>query len=402
MKRFLTSAWATGWLLALLAGMPVGADDSATLRLGYTELRTNLPGGRHANVRTMRAAAVDETGRQHRRLADELIDGPDSWTQFAGWSPDGRQAIVNLGWQDPENAQWEEQHQSFRMAPGKWRLDCCLVNPTTGASVNLTAIERVSHYNAGLFFKPGGRGLGFTALIEGVSKPFAMDLDGRNKKDVSGDGRGFAYGYSASPDGEWISYHEDYQLYLARPDGADRRRIETGNPFNFAPRWSPDGQWLLFVSGEHLRSNPYVVRWDGSELRKIADLGGYQGTIQFLDVPDFHQGSSDLPEWSADGRSVFFTARAGENVELFQTTLDGKVTQWTHGPPGALHYHPLPLPDGRRVVYGSLRDQVRQLYMLDLASGAETRLTALSPGQAAMWPYWRPLAGDASTQPIAP
>ncbi|TXT38353.1 MAG: hypothetical protein FD138_409, partial [Planctomycetota bacterium] len=122
--------------------------------IGYTELQTNLPGGRHANVRTMRAVVVSTSGSGGKRIAEELADEPNAWTQFAGWSPDGREAIVSRGWQDPENAKWEEEHKTFRMEPGKWSLDSCLIEMTTGKLANVTAVERVSHYNGGLFFMP--------------------------------------------------------------------------------------------------------------------------------------------------------------------------------------------------------------------------------------------------------
>jgi hypothetical protein len=89
------------------------------------------------------------------------------------------------------------------MEPGKWLLESYLLDLNTCELTNLTARERVSHYSSGLFFVPNDRGLGFTALINGVSKPLVMDLDGRHKHDLT-------YGYSASPDGTWISYHEDY------------------------------------------------------------------------------------------------------------------------------------------------------------------------------------------------
>ncbi|MHC4879991.1 MAG: TolB family protein [Planctomycetota bacterium] len=365
--------------------------------IGYTELRTNLPGGRHTNVRTMRAVTVKGDGSDRRPIARDLIDNPDAWAQFAGWSPDGEQAIVSRGWQDPENARWEEQHRRFRMLPGKWQLDSYLVDMKSGDATNVTGVNRVSHYNGGLFFMPDGRHLGFTPLINGVSKPYVMDLDGRNKRDVSGKDAGFAYGYSASPDGRLISYHENYQVYIANADGSNKRHIKTGNRFDFAPRWSADGQWLMFVSGVHGRSNPYVVRRDGTGLRKLADLEGYQGWILFLDVPDFHQGSSDIPVWSADGKSVFYTATFGENVELFQATLDGMITQLTKSPPGTLHYHITPSPDGRWLLYGSKRDGVRQLFVRDMARGLETQLTNLKPGYAAMWPHWRPVDSKRSS-----
>ena len=256
----------------------------------------------------------------------------------------------------------------------------------------MTAVDRVSHYNGGLFFLPDGRGLGFTPLIQGVSKPYVMDLDGRNKRDVSGNGAGFAYGYSASPDGKWISYHENYQVFVARADGSGKKRIDTGNPFNFVPRWSPDGKWLLFVSGEHYHCHPHIVRADGTDLKKLADRGGYRGVIEFLDVFDFHGGSSDVPTWSADGKLVYFTAQVGTNVELFQTTLEGKTAQLTKTAAGSLHYHPQPSPDGKWLAYGSKRDWVRQIYVMNLAERTERRVTDLKAGHAALWPHWQPVA----------
>ena len=359
--------------------------------IGYTELQTNLPGGRHANVRTMRATLIAADGAGRRRLAEELADNPEAWTQFAGWSPDGKHAIVSRGWQDPANGRWEDEHKTFRMEPGKWALDTCLVELASGKISNVTAVERVSHYNGGLFFLPDGRGLGFTPLLNGISKPFLMDLDGRNKRDVSGKGTGFTYGYSASPDGKLLSYHENYQVYVARADGSDKRHLQTGQPFNFAPRWSPDGEWLLFVSGEHYNCHPHLARRDGTGLKKLADRGGYRGVVEFLDVADFHGGSSDLPAWSADGKSVFYTGKIGNNVELFQITLAGEITQLTKTPAGTLHYHATPSPDGKQLLYGSKRGGVRQLFVLNLAARTEKQLTDLKPGHGAMWPHWQPV-----------
>ena len=128
-----------------------------------------------------------------------------------------------------------------------------------------------------------------------------MDRDGKNKRDLTKDSKEFAYGFSASKDGRRIAYHKSYQVYVADADGSNARQIATGHPFNFAPQWSPDGTHLLFVAGEHYNCHPYVANADGTGLRKLADRGGYRGVIAFLDVPDFHGGSSDIPAWSADG-----------------------------------------------------------------------------------------------------
>ena len=165
-------------------------------------------------------------------------------------------------------------------------------------------------------------------------------------------------------------------------------------PFNFNPSWSPDGKWLLFVAGEHYNCHPHLVGADGANLKKLADRNGYRGVIEFLDVFDFHGGSSDTPVWSADGASVFYTALVndgdGDRVELFRIALDGEPERLTRSAAGMLHYHPKPSADGQSLLYGSKRDGVRQLFIMNLADGSETQLTKLPAGRAAMWPHWRP------------
>jgi Tol biopolymer transport system component len=364
---------------------------SAAPFIGYTELSTALPGGRQANVISMRACVVRADGTGRRLVAESLTSERNSWTQFAGWSPDGSVAIIGRGWESPENARWEEEHKQFRFNDTGSLYDCYLVDPAGGAAKNVTGVERVSFYNSGLFFWPGDRTkLGFQALIGGESHPFRMDRDGTNKRDLTPESKEFAYGFSASPDGKRIAYHKSYRVYVADADGSRARLVDTGRPFNFVPQWSADGAWLLFLAGEHYNCHPHLVRADGSGLKKIADRGTYRGVVEFLDVPDFHGGSSDVPAWSADGRSIFYTAQVGDAVELMRVSLDGKVERLTTSTAGTLHYHPQPSADGNWLVYGSKRQGVRDLYVMRLKDKAERRLTSLGLGRAAMWPHWQP------------
>jgi TolB protein len=343
----------------------------------------------------MRARVVHPDGSDQREVAADLVDGPNAWTQFGGWSPDGTTAVVSGAWQSPENARVEEEQKGFHFTKDGWQLDTHLTDLVSGRTHNVTGVERVSFYNGGLFFWPGDPSkLGFTALIDGNSHPFRMDRDGRNKLDLTAGSSKFTYGFSSSRDGTRISYHKNYQIFLADADGTNAVHVPTGQPFNFGPSWSPDGKWVLFVSGEHYNCHPHVVRADGTGLKKLVDRGGYRGVVEFLDVPDFHGGSSDTPVWSADGKQVFYTAKIGSRVELFSAGLDCLAEQLTRSLNGTLHYHPQPSPDGKRLVYGSKRKGVRQLFVMDLSNRTERCITNLTRGHAAMWPHWQPVVSQ--------
>ena len=429
-RAFLMSSLLAGCAPGTRASWSHGRKDRALV--GYTEYRTNLP-TRYDNQITSRAFVVRRDGAERRMLAEELAREPHSWTQFAGWSPDGKQAIIGRGWESPENGAWEEEHKTFRMTEG-WLYDMYLLDMETGKLVNVTGVERVSNYNGGLFFVPGEDKLGTTSLINGISHPFIMDLDGRNKKDLTQGTEGFSYGFSASPSGKFVAYHKDYQVFVANRDGSDARKIETGQPFNFCPQWSLDGKWLLFVSGEHYDCHPYIVRPDGIGLRKLADRGGYRGVTPVYDVFDFHGGSSDVPVWStngapqghpgaADGACVFYTALVGGAVELMRVSLDCRTEQLTHSQAGTLNYHPKPSSDGHWLAFGSNRTGTRQLYVMpadgtarhtviqarptarhtviqarptarhrviQARPGAAHPITNVPAGHGAMWAYWQP------------
>jgi len=382
------------------ADSPEGSDpgELSDWEIGYSHLRTNLPGGRHANVSTTRAQRVVADGKTtSQAVAPELATAPDTWTQFAGWSPDGRYAIVAQGWEDPANARWEEEHQTFRMTEG-WRLDSFLVDVETGQAENLTAVERVSNYNAGLYFWPQDpQSFGFEALIDGKSHPFRMDRDGRNKRDLAAKANQFIYGSHASPDGTRLASHRDYQIHVADAQGENAQHINTGRPFNFCPRWSPDGKWLLFVSGEHYDCHPWIVQPDGSQLRQLADRNGYRGVVEFLDVPDFHGGSSDVPVWHPGGKWVYYTAQSSDgdssvtpSIDLYRVNLEGVAERLVDAPPGRRCYHPLPSPDGQWLLFGTDMDGARAFQLIPAAGGVPRSVTESRPGEATMWAHWRP------------
>ncbi len=207
--------------LALLPAYSYGgepATERPAFPIGYTVHRTDML-GYFPNRVTSRAFMVKGDGSEASELAPELAGKPNQFTQFAGWSPDGRQAILYQIWESPENGAWEDKHGTWRFSAEHWLLDSILLDMQTKKTTNLTAVERVSFYNVSLGFWPNKPGvLRFSAMIGGELRPYQMDRDGKNKKPVPA-GPGFIYGASPSPDGKRICYHRNYRLYLADADG---------------------------------------------------------------------------------------------------------------------------------------------------------------------------------------
>lgn len=352
--RCLPLAFVAGALTSgtLLSGPQV--ESPPDLLIGYTEHRTDLSGGRHANVKTRRAVVVKADGTGRRVLAEELTRAAGYSTQFVGWSPDGKAARLSRYWKSEEIGKWEEEHKTFRPIGDGVRHDAYLVDLASGKATKQTPVEDKKK----------------SELIKNL-----------------------VHGVSISPDGKRSAFEDPgYRLYLADGDGSNAKQVKTGLRFHLMPSWSPDGSWVLFVAGEHYDCHPHVIKADGTGLKKLASRNGYRGVIDILDVYDFHDGSSDLPVWAADSKSVFYTAKVGRNVELYRVTLDGRSEQLSDGPAGAMHYHPAPSPDGKWLAFGSKRDGVRQLYVMRLRDKKEHRLTDLKKGHAAMWPSWQPAA----------
>jgi hypothetical protein len=160
------------------AGEP--AAERAAFQIGYTVHRTDLQ-GYFPNRVTSRAFVVNGDGSGTKQLAPELTGKANQSCQFAGWSPDGRQAILHQCWESPENGAWEDKHGAWRFSAEHWLLDIILLGMDSQKTTNLTAVERVSFYNTGLHCWPEKQ-FSFSAMIGGELRPYQMDRDGKNKK----------------------------------------------------------------------------------------------------------------------------------------------------------------------------------------------------------------------------
>src|SRR6266567_8460230 len=110
-------------------------------------------------------------------------------------------------------------------------------------------------------------------------------------------------GTQISPDGKWIAYTVNYgdfkqdgfitQIWLVESDSGKTFQLTRGEKSSTNPKWSPDGQWLAFLSNR---------LEDKNQIFLINPLGG---EAQQLTKSETAIGNF---AWSEDGKTIAYTA----------------------------------------------------------------------------------------------
>ena len=216
-----------------------------------------------------------------------------------------------------------------------------------------------------------------------------------------------------SPDGRRLAFTADLGAYsfktdiwVMRPDGSMRRRL-TSDGISFHPLWSPDGRWIYFarrpedhpaeVTMSDGRTEKPVWIWamrpDGSGRRAVtAPVAGR------FETP----GS-----FSPDGATLAFTR--GTHRDLGEEGRAHNTREvWVMGPDGSdarriaeRASDPAFSPDGRRIAFGSDRDEngslsygdrvfyANELYVMD-ADGSSPRRLTRTHALNELRPAWMP------------
>src|SRR5260370_6061911 len=105
----------------------------------------------------------------------------------------------------------------------------------------------------------------------------------------------FVSSASWSPDGKLIAYGKGQELYIAKADGSESRRLATLSGIPYQPRWSPDETVLRFSVYDPSRSLSALwnVPEDGSNLHTLFSHD-HEGHYECCGV------------WTPDGRYFVF------------------------------------------------------------------------------------------------
>lgn len=155
-------------------------------------------------------------------------------------------------------------------------------------------------------------------------------------------------------------------------DGQNAAFLTSSDAIVLNPRFSPDGQRILYTSYETGSPQIYVLDV-GSVSRQR--LGLPQGTMSFG------------PRFAPDGDRIIFSLEQGGNTDLYTLSLSSNIlTRLTDDP--SIETSASYSPDGTRIVFESDRSGRQQLYTMPAAGGPATRIS-FGEGRYST-PVWSP------------
>ena len=286
---------------------------------------------------------MDVSGANAHKLAK--LPAPASWL---AWSPDGERLRFTMNPPDSKelNSIWEissDGRNLHRLLAG-WSHpanECCgswtpdgryfIFTSTQSGTNNLWALrERGSLWRrspAGPFQLTSGpnspfagtpgRGGNHMYYYNGVWRQEMQRLDLKSKQYSSFFPNPHINLESYSRDGKSIVYldTETGNLARSRADGGEPLDLVPAKLNAEFPRWSPDGQWIAFISGEEGRPGTiYIVRASGGEPEPLLKTAG----------------ETRDADWSADGKQLVLSHSLGSaGYELllvdFATRHAGKI-----------------------------------------------------------------------------
>jgi serine/threonine-protein kinase len=211
-------------------------------------------------------------------------------------------------------------------------------------------------------------GLQLIPALGGVSRLLVPQTGGLNFR-----GRVFGVEWGSwAPNGEEVVYSNADTLYaLNLNTGASKILVRTLDPHS--PVWSPDGQWIAYVSG----NPPYVTLANlaPSSIWVVRATGGTPVRIT-ADRP-LHAS----PVWLPDSRSLLFISNqdGGRDVYFVRLSRSGAPAAAPVRMTTGLYPHTISLSaDGRRLVY-AVHTETSNIVALPLLPGRSVSLRDAKP-----------------------
>jgi TolB protein len=216
------------------------------------------------------------------------------------------------------------------------------------------------NFNRSPIITPNGSRVAFS-FADGIG---AVDVEGADPVTLSDAGYWPVY----SPDGSRIAYtrtrpgtatlpgYRIHDVCIMDADGSDPVKISQSPGNNYWPRFSPDGDEVLYHSENGSKIELRVVNPDGTGDMVLTDQAAWLNPAS----------------WSPGGDAIAFISRGQQDVMIVRPDGTG-LTNLTNG--AGPNESPVWTPDSQKILYHSFQNGHRDVYWVPAEGGEQVNIT---------------------------
>ncbi len=212
---------------------------------------------------------------------------------------------------------------------------------------------------------------------------------------------------SWSPDGQWIvfvsnraddpdTHFDEVDLYVISANGGELRPLHTPIGLMHSPRFSPDGQWVAYIGRVGGRESYWynmslwVVPFSGDGEQNLSgphDIYAAPATLNDMGGP-----MASPPTWTKDSQSLYFQNSRHGKVMLYRINRDGTACQPVIDAPGTVGSYTFDRQQEKLVYLWGQMAEPYQVMVREMKKerGRDRQLTTLNQKlhQEIRWSQW--------------